>query len=64
MQTVCAAAPPAGLARAMHLGTKTPRWPAVLRSFLQQRISLLDQLFKLFTLLRDPVCVSIFILGA
>jgi hypothetical protein len=31
---------------------------------LQQRISLLDQPFKLFSLLCDPVCVSSFILGA
>ena len=34
------------------------------RSFLQQRVSLLDQRFKLFRLLRDPVRVAIFILGA
>jgi hypothetical protein len=33
-------------------------------SALQQRISLLDQAFKLFSLLCDPVRVSSFILGA
>src|SRR5262249_55172298 len=33
-------------------------------SFLEQRIALLDQSFKLFSLLRDPVRVSGFILGA
>ena len=34
------------------------------RSFLQQPIPLLDQRFKLLRLLRDPVRVAIFILGA
>src|ERR1700681_2282320 len=43
---------------------KMSRRLAVLTSFLQQRIALLDQLFKLFVLLRDPVCVPFFILGA
>ena len=33
-------------------------------SALQQRITLLDQAFKLFSLLCDPVRVSSFILGA
>jgi hypothetical protein len=32
--------------------------------FLQQRIALLDEPCKLFILLRDPIRVSIFILGA
>ena len=52
-----------GLGRAMHLSAKMPRRPAVLPSSLQQRIALLDQLFKLFSLCRDPVRVSVFILG-
>jgi hypothetical protein len=33
-------------------------------SFLQQRIALLVQSLELFRLLRDPVGVAIFILGA
>jgi hypothetical protein len=34
------------------------------RLFLQERISLLDQLFKLLTLLRNPIRIAILILGA
>ena len=38
--------------------------PRAYALFLQQRIALLDQPFKRFVLLRDPIRVSIFVLGA
>ena len=43
---------------------KKRRTSRVGQSFLEQRIALLDQPFKLFGLLRDAVRVSSFILGA